>query len=53
MYANVLKELEAAKSLVERQEVSAITKANSTAILDVMSTQAYCFLIDAWLRSVY
>ncbi|MFT4849986.1 MAG: hypothetical protein ACI83B_002535 [Sediminicola sp.] len=48
MYANVLKELEAAKSLVESQEVSAITKANRTAILDVMSTQAYCFLTDAF-----
>jgi len=48
MYANVLKELEAAKTLVESQEVSAITKANRTAILDVMSTQAYCFLTDAF-----
>jgi hypothetical protein len=48
MYASVLKELEAAKTLVESQEVSAITKANRTAILDVMSTQAYYFLTDAF-----
>jgi hypothetical protein len=48
MYANVLKALEAAKTLVESQEVAAITKPNRTAILDVMSTQAYCFLTDAF-----
>jgi|TARA_B110000967_G_scaffold200160_1_gene235559 hypothetical protein len=48
MYANVLKELDAAKGLVANQEVSAGIKANRTAILDVMSTQAYCFLTDAF-----
>ena len=52
MYASVLKELEAAKTLVESQnpptEAAAITKVNRTAILDVMSTQAYCFLTDAF-----
>ena len=48
MYANVLKELEAAKSIVEGQEVLPGTKANRTAILNVMSTQAYCFLTDAF-----
>lgn len=43
MYASVLKELDAAKGLVANQEVSESIKANRTAILDVMSTQAYCF----------
>jgi hypothetical protein len=53
MYASVLKELDAAKNIVADQEVSAGIKANRTAILDVMSTQAYCFLTDAFGKVPY
>lgn len=48
MYASVLKELDAAKELVELQDVSSAIKGNRTAILDVMSAEVYAFLTDAF-----
>lgn len=48
MYANVLKELDAAKTLVANQDLSAAIIANKNSILDVMSVQAYAFLTDGF-----
>ena len=48
MYANVLKELDAAKALVLEQNLIASTKTNKTNILDVMSVQAFGFLTDGF-----
>ena len=48
MYANVLKELDAAKTLVANQDLSSDIIANKSGILDVMSVQAYAFLTDGF-----
>lgn len=48
MYASVLKELDAAKELVEGEDITAAIKNNKKAILDVMSTQVYAFLTDGF-----
>jgi len=48
MYSNVLKELDAAKTLVAGQDLSSEIIANKNSILDVMSVQAYAFLTDGF-----
>ncbi|MFC4095009.1 SusD/RagB family nutrient-binding outer membrane lipoprotein [Euzebyella saccharophila] len=48
VYVSVLKELDAAKTLVEAQDVSDAIKTNRTNILNVMSAQAYGFLTDSF-----
>lgn len=48
MYANVLKELNSAKVLVEQQDVSAQIKTNQINIIDVMSAQAFAILTDGY-----
>ncbi|UAM98482.1 SusD/RagB family nutrient-binding outer membrane lipoprotein [Polaribacter litorisediminis] len=48
MYANVLKELDAAKTLVDAQNVSDAIKNNQKAIIDVMSAQVYAFMTDGF-----
>jgi hypothetical protein len=48
MYASVLKELYAAKALVEEQDLSAGIITNQKNILDVMTTQVFAFLADGF-----
>lgn len=48
MYASVLKELDAAKVLVDAQDVSDAIKNNQKAIIDVMSAQVYAFMTDGF-----
>lgn len=48
MYANVLKELDAAKTLVDNQDMLDAVRTNQKNILDVMSVQAFCFLTDGF-----
>ncbi len=48
MYASVLKELDAAKILVDAQDVSDAIKSNQKAIIDVMSAQVYAFMTDGF-----
>ena len=53
MYASVLKELDAAKTLVESQDLSASIITNKKNIIDVMSTQVYSFLTDSFEKVPY
>ena len=53
MYANVLKELDAAKTLVAGQDLSAAIKTNKANILDVMSVQTFGFLTDGFGKIPY
>ena len=48
MYASVLKELDAAKTLIEQEDLSAEIITNKKNIIDVMSTQVFAFLADAF-----
>ena len=48
MYASVLKELYAAKTLVDGQDLSADIITNKKNILDVMTTQVFAFLADGF-----
>ena len=48
MYASVLKELYAAKTLVDGQDLSAAIITNKKNIIDVMTTQVFAFLADGF-----
>lgn len=48
MYASVLKELDAAKELIDGQDISESIKNNQKAIIDVMSAQVYAFMTDGF-----
>lgn len=53
MYASVLKELDAAKILVESQDLSADIINNQKNIIDVMSSQVFAFLTDGFEKVPY
>jgi len=53
MYASVLKELDAAKTLVEGQDLSADIINNQKNIIDVMSSQVFAFLTDGFEKVPY
>ncbi|WP_299055428.1 SusD/RagB family nutrient-binding outer membrane lipoprotein [uncultured Polaribacter sp.] len=53
MYADVLKELDAAKTLVESQDLSADIINNQKNIIDVMSSQVFAFLTDGFEKVPY
>lgn len=48
MYAEVLKELDAAKVLVEQEDLAPEIIANKKAIIEVMEAETYAFLTDAF-----